>query len=489
MKVLKPTAVGILRNGSSWVAGPNTLLAVPLNFVEEDSGYFSQTYNRPENNCVHAKVVAPGRIKTTVVPIKFTVNNVNYGTNGVTLRKTSAYQPQSVTVTIDGVSFMAHYSMQRRRKLDGWYFLFKGIANLPIFQHVKRRVGVRDCVPYVELMTTPNNEFAEARRKVQLLSDSYLGSEVSEDNLSSFIEGITATLLHVVVEVVSSDYWPSASSNWALSQIYDLTTLDVLYSIPSKDRFLFYEPYWIADGVDPLLFGRSTNNYWLGVMYQEVTQSALTNLPVANDNNIQNVSSIIAMIRAIVLEHSVPLPKSWQDAWLQYRYVYKTTKSDIEENISFLRRNLSVLDTGLSTYGITHRTVNGIDVTMRCDIKMKRRELSTLKKLGEALYMYGLSPDLYIIWDSIPFSFIVDWFLPVGDLASAVDRRNAFSRGNYEFESIIYSLSYEIDGCRYYSRWVEKDLKPLQALYWFEPNAGTKTVLARIIDTAALIIK
>lgn len=262
------------------------------------------------------------------------------------------------------------------------------------------------------------------------------------------------------------------------------------------DGFIFQEPLRIGSKVDPLLLGNGieNNSYWFNWLVQHAYVDALQQLPKLNDNSISNVIGIIQFVKALVVEHRVQIPTSLQDAWLQYRYVVKTTELDIKEAIHFMNRYYPNTGIGMKTYGTAVCDVQDTSVICRCRIGLRSRELGTLDRIWRALYTYGLQPNFYLVWDSIPFSFIVDWFLPIGDVASNVDLLNNYSKQNYDFDSVVYSLEYireYTDGpnVHFYSRWLGKPLEQTNDLYWFDrPSTSNKVKLYRILDTASLTV-
>jgi hypothetical protein len=122
------------------------------------------------------------------------------------------------------------------------------------------------------------------------------------------------------------------------------------------------------------------------------------------------------------------------------------------------------------------------------------REMGTLSKIWNALQTYGLSPDFYVIWDMIPYSFIVDWFIPVGDMLSVLDAESVYCGDRYDISNVCFSLTYEreIDGYCYkqFSRWRSSPLKSFNEFYWFDkPDTSSKVKLFRLFDSASLFIK
>jgi hypothetical protein len=236
-------------------------------------------------------------------------------------------------------------------------------------------------------------------------------------------------------------------------------------------------------------------NYWLSYAKQHAFLDACESAPSLNDNSISNIFEITGFIYKLVVKHQIDIPKSLSEAWLAYRYSYGTTKLDAEEAIKFMSRHLpdNVWEVGYKAYGYYKFSYEDTEVTARCTMRMKRKEVSQIRDIWLALEKYGLAPDFYVIWDMIPYSFIVDWFLPVGEVMDVVDASMQYTEENYDFGSIVYSLKYSFiadDGFNHhvYSRWVEETPPALSGFYWLEQRTpSSKTLIKRILDGLALI--
>jgi hypothetical protein len=249
-----------------------------------------------------------------------------------------------------------------------------------------------------------------------------------------------------------------------------------------------------------LLFGSGMSTkpyaaYKLKVMEQEAYLDALDHIPQLNENSLANVIELVAFIKALVFDHRIEIPRSLQSAWLTYRYVYNTGKSDAEEAINFVHRNMNIdLSQGIACYGVTRHTFDGVDVTCRCRLDATQRELSTLDQIWTSLYRYGLSPSFYVVWDMIPYSFIVDWFIPVGDILNGYDKTHMYDR-TYDMQNLVFSIKYSCteDDIEFsaYTRWFKSELPEFQGYYTLE-NKGTtssKVIGYRILDAMSILFR
>jgi hypothetical protein len=264
-----------------------------------------------------------------------------------------------------------------------------------------------------------------------------------------------------------------------------------------RDALMFNEYELQVEGIDPISLGRDmkSQGYWRNWLIQHAYVDALQSAPRLNDNSISNAMEVISFIKTLVVERKVELPKKASDLWLSYRYAYSTSKLDAEEAIQFVKRTYGkdIFRKAIKAYGAAHTTVDGTPVTCRCCMELKSKELETLDRVWNALYTYGLQPNFYVVWDMIPYSFIVDWFIPVGDTLSVLDTEANMMRGQYDITNVCFSLSYDtvMDGYNVhcYSRWPSPPLSYLNEFYWFDkPKASNKVVMMRIADTASLLI-
>lgn len=271
----------------------------------------------------------------------------------------------------------------------------------------------------------------------------------------------------------------------------DVTVVDTPAFLPND--FVFDE-YNRFIGGDQLV--RASAFYWQKWLFQHAYVDACDSLPRLNDNSISNILEIASFIVELVVHHRVSIPRSLTDAWLSYRYQYMTTKLDVQEAINFVHRNIELpdIENGITVHGSAIREIDGVTVNCLVTVGLIPRELSTLVKVWHALYEYGLQPNFYVLWDSLPYSFIVDWFLPLGDVAHVADVKANFSEGVYDVSKCIVSYEYTKTSAsdapyHCYSRWVTSP-PDLQGFYWFDaadPVTG-KVKMFRVLDIMSLVL-
>jgi hypothetical protein len=295
--------------------------------------------------------------------------------------------------------------------------------------------------------------------------------------------GFLADLMIIAMDPRRGGSTPTASMVGKLVKP-DLPTFD-------RSNFLLDEPALIQDR-----WSQSSNpikGYWRQWLVQHAYYDALMQIPAMSENSIQNVVEIVGFVKALIMDHRIEIPKSLQDAWLSYRYSYSTTRLDVEEAIKFVHRTADLGDwhKGLTCRGTAQTVIDGVPVTCRCQFDIKFVELGILSDLWTKLVEYGLAPDLYVLWDSLPYSFIVDWFVPIGDMASVIDAKTAYLGDNVHISDVCFSLKYSTKRGHYdyvqYSRWAQKPLRDLNALLWLDkPAPSERTSIFRFIDAVTI---
>jgi hypothetical protein len=272
-----------------------------------------------------------------------------------------------------------------------------------------------------------------------------------------------------------------------------ISTSDATRFELGEDIFLLHEPDVIMRHFSDMMLGRGFEHYNRGVLTENSYLDALRSVPKLNDNSVSNILEITGFIKKLVVDHRVDVPESLSDAWLSYRYSYGTGKMDAEEAIHFVHRHMDLGDwTHLKTHGVYRKEISeGITAVCRTVLDIKPKNLPTLQRVWRALYTYGLTPSFYMIWDMIPYSFVVDWFLPIGQVAAAWDAEREYKQ-QYDMENFIQSITYyrptDYGSVKCYTRWYASPPERFHGYYFLESSASGKTILKRVLDGVSLIV-
>jgi hypothetical protein len=192
---------------------------------------------------------------------------------------------------------------------------------------------------------------------------------------------------------------------------------------------------------------------------REAYKKAVAEFPKQADNNIANFMEIGEMIFDALHGDLSSVPKTIDGLWMWYRYQYSTTKSDVKQAIDYWDRLKSGIENGAKYHGTVEIRALGADIRVRWsgDIRLNTDDMQAL--MQHRLWSAGLEPTLYTGWDLVPFSFVADWFLDIGDKLEDMDNeRHAYA--DYLVSNSCYSFSYIR----------ESDVGPVSCYYrFYEP--------------------
>lgn len=277
-------------------------------------------------------------------------------------------------------------------------------------------------------------------------------------------------------------------SKTSLSQCYRVTPPMTLSRnrLPDITSYTKFEEHRLVRGY-PL----QRNEFLYHKLKQNAFYAAIEGVNTLSNNMIQNIIEWGSAIRDL-FHGRIRIPVNAADGWLTYRYVYTTTKLDMEQMRNYLD-NLNVMNYP-DTF-VYHGVYSENGVTCRCAVTLRNKAVYNLKAFYHWLYNFGLQPNGYVLWDFCPFSFIIDWFLPVGD-SWEVNTRYENILDTYECVSCVYSLKYSQDyqtrGMQFsmaaYTRWVEDSFPPVDCNFIVnDGSVSTRTFAYRCLDTASLI--
>jgi hypothetical protein len=201
-------------------------------------------------------------------------------------------------------------------------------------------------------------------------------------------------------------------------------------------------------------------------------------LPESTSNLAANIIECAELLSAImggrVLEE---LPKTARDAWLTYRYVYTTTKLDVAEAKSVFNRLDQLTQTSVvRTYGSYVRDGTTYRVGFSVDpAQIVPSDVST------TLQSFGLKLNALNVWDMIPYSFVVDWFLPISQVIEYFQDLGACWLEPFD---LWWSILTRVDDTEIYVRLPGRKLSTLPYLDF--RKASNKTIFMRIADSVAL---
>lgn len=175
-------------------------------------------------------------------------------------------------------------------------------------------------------------------------------------------------------------------------------------------------------------------------------------------------------------------PKQW---WLAYRYSYMTTKADAEEYTSLLKRLSQLPRQQHVKIGGTFRRE---DMYFRATAEFVVEDVLP-GNVREMLGTFNAELSARNAWDLLPYTFVVDWFLHIGDMLERYDLFNTVQRITPSKLWFSYHSSYpNVEGIPQdvYMRIEGIPGLKLGNPVWSDQKCSLRTKLFRVIDGLAL---
>jgi hypothetical protein len=266
----------------------------------------------------------------------------------------------------------------------------------------------------------------------------------------------------------------------------------------------------------------------LTVLKAKAYVDALEDFPIVSYNSLQNIASLYQILVHFAfdaeategaidalsrqmssfryLDQTVSLelpeiPGYARDAWLGGRYVWTTSVSDAKQGWEFIYNKLLQALKVRSKSAKCHGKVTADDgTTVQCTFRMEEKALDAATSFLEKAYVYGLEPNAYVMWDFVPYSFVIDWFLPIGDSLDAYTKASHFCpmyytyKNEFDIYTMCYSVSYvadtDIGPIKFYTRWYESQPPKVEPGYFVLGSQSVSDVTAcwRLVDAICLIL-
>lgn len=185
------------------------------------------------------------------------------------------------------------------------------------------------------------------------------------------------------------------------------------------------------------------------------------------------------------------------DKWLTGRYVFSTGVVDMGNTWEyFYDQALQWIGKRSGDYKC-HARIELRDFVFQCTYVAREKALEGFQKFCQQSYRLGTDINMYVLWDFVPFSFVVDWFVPIGNSLNDYTRASKFCpeywafRPHYDGNAFCYSIQYKSETffgtVSVYTRWYERECPPLDtAIILRQESPSNKTCCKRVIDGLAL---
>jgi hypothetical protein len=249
----------------------------------------------------------------------------------------------------------------------------------------------------------------------------------------------------------------------------------------------------------------SQHTYDFGKLHDEI----MDNVPFVDNNSIafvRDIRTTFSSIKSIGAVWAEPTnPKQWAKLWLSARYGDRLTISDAGDYLKAFSQ-LSRRSRSEKDYSVVHSRETqtssfeflGKQYTMQHELvstcALRPANLGPVCDLIRNAINWDIWPTLENDWDLIPFSFVVDWFANVSEVASAVDRRILANYYDilYVIDSVKHTVSFDgklcgATGVLYWS-WYDRKISTSLSFSPFRCDAGHLST-RNVVDGASLIIQ
>lgn len=194
------------------------------------------------------------------------------------------------------------------------------------------------------------------------------------------------------------------------------------------------------------------------------------------------------------------IPSYPKDAWLGGRYIWCTSVSDANQGFEYVMHKIWQQMRVISQEMKCHGTATVGDTAFSCTFVTRERALTSLNRFIEKGYELGLEPNAYVMWDFVPFSFVCDWFIPIGDSLDAYTKASHYCPLYYDYinhfgpYSLCYSLKYKVKTVvgyiEVYHRWYEANPPEVDTSYFVlgKESASSKIACWRFVDALCLVL-
>lgn len=236
----------------------------------------------------------------------------------------------------------------------------------------------------------------------------------------------------------------------------------------------------------------SANNIANAMDFADVSFSMARFLLSSPKQKLRQIASSAKKLRSPRVLGRV-LKDTAQNAWLSYRYVYSTTKSDYDDFVSKFNRLERYANGETRRIARSGSRVNNWEYHVKIAMH-DHKQFATAEAHRRAM-LTGTAITPYNIWDMVPFSFMVDWFLPVGENLEKLDAEFFFhNKAYFGIDSYTFSRKCRetilLDQCEItftkYTRTVSSSVPIIGESQTREPSIGTS--VKRVLDASAIFI-
>lgn len=220
------------------------------------------------------------------------------------------------------------------------------------------------------------------------------------------------------------------------------STIEDYFPIYTARIDKIYTPKTMKDRINVLIPTLFPEKFPINdVHYGDLAQDALSKVQRNNVNMISFLKDLrhpTEMIPSLKNLRNLKKLKSYANSYLTVKYGLLPTISDLRSIVEAVKKHGPYFDSnGFSTYSagrITSKNDYAMRYVLAQHIKVAiADEDSVLMDLIRRLDDIDILPTFENLWDLVPYSFVIDWFIDFGDFWERVDTRLRLSRLNIRY--------------------------------------------------------
>lgn len=288
----------------------------------------------------------------------------------------------------------------------------------------------------------------------------------TEDNLESQVNSVFS---------YASDWSRTTKTGWEISVGTENVEVSVLHDGDTSRK---YYDFW--EGATEL--GVVIPPPDLRIALSEASEDLASNLPQTPLNLAELLLDLVSVGNISSTFHvTTNVAKMLADSWLKWRYVYTTAKLDVRSMQSFLERGYNLFSHAHGSDFKCQGTSHYSDIACCCTTHIPLTDLKEqFRRASQSLHAYDL-------WDVVPWSFVVDWFIPIGSMLQDLKYENDLlkvSHGTIWYTCEWYEDSYSEN----FMRFCTDQFVTTPCSIFVHGDTSNKTIAMRCIDAMALLI-
>lgn len=342
------------------------------------------------------------------------------------------------------------------------YFTKSGVIQQTLYEKIVGKGTVNSNGSYSELIYTDSAGYQYKYYGPKGIL--YFTVTATLDNIDipqSFTGSVemTYTTVQVCTAAGKAGYCFDGKNTWKTTvKLYSLGTVSS-YTPPSSEELI------------RSILSHASSSLPIWKTPDSITDDIFDKLVIPDVNNLENLRELknirknLPPIIKLLRQRNF---KSLAEFYLWYKYSYQTTCMDLKSYWKFFQDWTLQSTQGYSSQTIRPKSYQfSNSASDFSDMSVLSYSIRCKTYTAGVLEALGLSVNLSNTWDLLPFSFVADWFINLGDTLATLDRSDVLSKIN-----VLYCVT-SYKNTRLYS--------PLQSLGCFAQCRAVR--YRRLIDT------